>query len=120
MEPQASSLLLGIGIGVALISIRVIDMFIQRSRDNKTEEARDKIIKKLEEVSAAFKTEMEEAEVDYQFVNYEGAVHSFTNPQADEFGQKFNLPLAYNGEADQKSWASMQSFFKDIFNYITW
>lgn len=64
---------------------------------------------------AAFKKEMEEAEVDYEFVNLEGAVHSFTNPGADEFGKKFDLPLAYNEAADMKSWAGMQTFFNEIF-----
>jgi len=64
---------------------------------------------------AAFKKEMEDAEVDYEFVNLEGAVHSFTNPGADEFGKKFELPLAYNEAADKKSWAGMRAFFSEIF-----
>lgn len=63
----------------------------------------------------AFKQEMTNAGVDYQFVNYPGARHSFTNPQADSFGLKFKLPLAYNAEADQNSWQQMQDFFKTIF-----
>lgn len=63
----------------------------------------------------AFKKEMSDLKADYQFINYEGAKHSFTNPGADDFGKKFNLPLAYNAEADKKSWADMQAFFKKIF-----
>ena len=63
----------------------------------------------------AFKKEMEDAGVDYEFVNLEGAVHSFTNPGADEFGQKYDMPLAYNEAADLKSWAGMQTFFNEIF-----
>jgi len=63
----------------------------------------------------AFKKEMEAAGVDYSFVNYPGAKHSFTNPEADTFGKKFNLPLAYNARADQQSWQAMQTFFKEIF-----
>lgn len=63
----------------------------------------------------AFKKEMESAGVDYEFINYPGAVHSFTNPEADVFGKKFGLPLAYNKEADKKSWAAMQNFFNKIF-----
>lgn len=63
----------------------------------------------------AIKEEMKNADVDFKFVNYEGAVHSFTNPGADETGKKFNLPLAYNKEADEKSWAEMKSFFEGIF-----
>ena len=64
---------------------------------------------------ANFKQEMETAGVDYKFVNYPGAKHSFTNPEADKFGKEFNLPLAYNAEADKKSWSEMQEFFKLIF-----
>jgi dienelactone hydrolase len=63
----------------------------------------------------AFKQEMDQAGVDYRFVNYPGAVHSFTNPDADAVGKKFELPLAYNKEADKDSWAQTQAFFKEIF-----
>ena len=63
----------------------------------------------------AFKKEMDVAGVDYKFVNYAGAKHSFTNPEADELGKKFNMPLAYNAEADKQSWSEMQTFFKKIF-----
>ncbi len=62
-----------------------------------------------------FKKEMDNAGVDYKLVNYPGAVHSFTNPAADSIGKKFKLPLAYNKEADEKSWAAMQDFFHQIF-----
>ena len=64
---------------------------------------------------AAFRKEMENAKADYKFVNYPGAKHSFTNPEADANGVKFNLPLAYNARADQESWAELQSFLKLIF-----
>jgi len=61
------------------------------------------------------KKEMQNAGVDFQFLSYEGAKHSFTNPEADENGKKFELPLAYNKAADEKSWADLQKFFKKIF-----
>jgi len=61
-----------------------------------------------------FKAEMKAAGVDLKFVNYEGAVHSFTNPGATEAGKKFNIPLAYNEKADKNSWADMQEFFRKI------
>lgn len=64
---------------------------------------------------AAFKKEMDDAGAKYRFINYPGARHSFTNPDADTFGQKFNMPLAYNKEADQKSWEEMQAFFNGLF-----
>jgi dienelactone hydrolase len=64
----------------------------------------------------AFKTEMNDAGVQYKFINYEGAKHSFTNPDADNLGAKFNLPLAYNEKADKESWEEMKSVFKKVFN----
>jgi dienelactone hydrolase len=63
----------------------------------------------------AFKKEMDAAKVKYQVVVYPGARHSFTAREADENSQKFNLPaLAYNAEADRKSWAEMQEFLKKV------
>lgn len=68
-----------------------------------------------EDQVTAFKAEMESAGVDYEFVAYEGAVHSFTSKEADENAAKFDMPLAYNAEADEQSWAKMQEFFNAIF-----
>jgi dienelactone hydrolase len=62
-----------------------------------------------------FKEEMAIAGIDYRFINYPGASHSFTNPQADETGRKFNMPIAYDPEADRKSWKAMQEFLAGIF-----
>lgn len=64
----------------------------------------------------AFKKEMDQAKVQYEFINYEGAVHSFTNPAADSLGKKFDLPLAYNEKADKGSWQEMQKVFKRVFS----
>jgi dienelactone hydrolase len=63
----------------------------------------------------AFKKEMDAAKVDYKFINYPGAVHAFTNPQATEAGKKFNLPLAYHPEADKQSKAEAAKFFRSVF-----
>lgn len=63
----------------------------------------------------AFKQEMDSANVDYEFIAYEGAKHSFTNPQADEYAEKFDMPIAYNEEADEKSWEDMKGFFDRVF-----
>jgi dienelactone hydrolase len=65
------------------------------------------------EAIEAFRNEMDAAGVDYEFINYPGAVHSFTNPGADATGQKFGLPLAYNQEADEKSWNRMKALFDE-------
>jgi len=64
---------------------------------------------------AAFKQEMDQAGASYALINYPGAKHSFTSPGADALGQKFNLPLAYNENADKESWAEMQRFLTSIF-----
>ncbi len=62
----------------------------------------------------AFKEEMDAADVRYEFLNLEGALHSFTNPAADEVGQKFNLPLAYSEKAATDSWNAMKALFEEI------
>lgn len=63
----------------------------------------------------AFRTMMDSAGIDYTFKNYEGAKHAFTNPASDSLGQKFNIPLAYNKQADEQSWKDMKEFFSRIF-----
>jgi dienelactone hydrolase len=63
----------------------------------------------------AFKQEMEAAKVDYRYINYPGAVHAFTNPEATEKGKKFKLPLAYHPEADKQSKAEAAKFFSSVF-----
>lgn len=67
------------------------------------------------EQTEAFKSAMEETEADFQFINYEGAVHAYTNPNATSMGEKFDLPLAYNAEADSASWIEMKDFFNNTF-----
>jgi dienelactone hydrolase len=68
-----------------------------------------------EEQIAAFKQEMEKAGADYRVIVYPGAKHAFTNPEADALGRKHNMPIAYDPEADRKSWQEMQVFLKGIF-----
>jgi dienelactone hydrolase len=64
---------------------------------------------------AVFKDDMEASGADYIFINYPGARHSFTNPDADTFGKRFDLPLEYNAEADAASWQAMRDFFDTLF-----
>lgn len=64
---------------------------------------------------AAFRQEMETAGVNYKVVTFAGVKHSFTNPAADEYGRKFNLPLAYDEAADKASWEETKSFLADVF-----
>ena len=61
---------------------------------------------------AAFEKEMRDANVDWRLIKYGGAVHSFTQPMAND-----NPPGAkYNERADKRSWADMKSFFAELFN----
>lgn len=62
-----------------------------------------------------FRQDMDAAGADYEFINYPGAKHSFTNPDANGIGKEFGLPLAYNADADAASWQAMRDFLKTIF-----
>ncbi|TGL60817.1 dienelactone hydrolase family protein [Leptospira sarikeiensis] len=66
---------------------------------------------KPDEVSA-FQEEMRKAGVDWQFVSYGGAVHSFTIKEA---GNDNSKGAAYNEKADKRSWLELKSFLKEIF-----
>jgi dienelactone hydrolase len=61
---------------------------------------------------AAFEAQMRDTKVDWQLCSYGGAVHSFTNPDADKLG---NPALAYNAAADRRSWAAMLALFQEAF-----
>lgn len=63
----------------------------------------------------AFKSAMDSIGAKYEYIAYPGVVHSFTSKEADANGEKFNLPLKYDAEADQKSWASLQKLFDEAF-----
>lgn len=58
---------------------------------------------------------MDSADVDFNYITYEGVKHSFTNPEATARGKEFGLPLEYNAEADQKSWETLKDFFNETF-----
>jgi dienelactone hydrolase len=62
-----------------------------------------------------FIKELDDSGAKYEFIEYDGAVHSFTVEGADEKGKAFGLPLAYNKAADEGSWAKMKEFFDRIF-----
>jgi dienelactone hydrolase len=63
----------------------------------------------------AFKQEMKSAGADFKFISYPGALHSFTNPEATELGKRFNMPIAYNANADKKSWDELKKFLNAVF-----
>lgn len=60
----------------------------------------------------AFEKEMEAAGADFRVVRYPGAKHSFTNPEADDRDME---ALAYDAEADEKSWQAMLDLFAEVF-----
>ncbi|HEU5071201.1 MAG TPA: dienelactone hydrolase family protein [Verrucomicrobiae bacterium] len=60
---------------------------------------------------AAFEAEMRTSGVDWELVKYGGAVHSFTDWNADGSMKG----AQYNERADRRSWAAMREFFDDLF-----
>ena len=60
----------------------------------------------------AFEEEMRNAKADWQLVVYGGAVHSFT---VNEAGNDPSTGMAYNADADRRSWQAMLDFFREIF-----
>jgi dienelactone hydrolase len=64
---------------------------------------------------AAFREEMTKAGASYRYVGYPGVKHSFTNPAADDYAARFNLPVAYDRKADRDSWAQTKRFLRDLF-----
>ena len=63
----------------------------------------------------AFKAEMAQAGADLVFVDYPDTLHAFTNPEADEYAARFNIPLAYNPEADKDSWHGLTEGLKAVY-----
>lgn len=60
----------------------------------------------------AVTAELSRDKVDWQLIHYGGAVHSFTDPDADTR----NLPgFAYCERTEQRSWALMQQLFSEAF-----
>jgi dienelactone hydrolase len=61
---------------------------------------------------AGFKDEMERANVDWQFITYGHAKHSFTNPNSDRAGMQ---AVGYNPQADHRSWSALKLFLEESF-----
>ncbi len=60
----------------------------------------------------AFKKEMADAGANVEVISYPGAKHGFTNPEA---GKHKMDALAYNADADKKSWEASMKMFKEVF-----
>lgn len=64
---------------------------------------------------AAFKKQMDSIGAAYTFIAYDSATHAWTNPASTANGQKYHMPIAYNGKADTASWQDMKTFFAGVF-----
>jgi dienelactone hydrolase len=60
----------------------------------------------------AFQDEMRRGHVNYQINLYGGAVHAFSNPAA---GNDPSKGVAYDAQADRRSWAALLLFLQEIF-----
>jgi dienelactone hydrolase len=65
------------------------------------------------EAMAAFEKAVRDGNLDGTVVKYPGAVHSFTNPDADG---SFNPLVRYDARADRRSWEDMRAFFRELFS----
>jgi len=74
--------------------------------------ADDPFVKKEQYVK--FKGDLDAAKADYKVIEYPGAVHAFTNPEATELGKKFNLPLRYDAKANEEAKAEASKFFAEV------
>ena len=63
---------------------------------------------------ANFKKQLDSVGVPYTFKDFPGALHAFTNPQADEYAKQFKMNVGYNADADKNSWNDMKTFFADL------
>ncbi|HDQ26491.1 MAG TPA: dienelactone hydrolase family protein [bacterium] len=61
---------------------------------------------------AGFEEEMNKAKADWHFINYSGAVHSFTQKEA---GSDITTNSAYNENADRRSWEYTKIFLEESF-----
>jgi dienelactone hydrolase len=64
------------------------------------------------EVVTNFQNKLEEAGANWEMDIYGGARHGFTNPNVGDYGIE---NLAYDAQADARSWARMQAFFDELF-----
>lgn len=65
---------------------------------------------------SSFVKEMQDAEADVTVVSFPGVQHSFTNPGADKVADKFNMPIAYDEGAADRSWQGTLRLYQEVFN----
>jgi dienelactone hydrolase len=64
----------------------------------------------------AFLDSLNRENLDYEFIVYSGAVHAFTNPDADKARAAGLEGVAYHAEVARRAWGRMEIFFKEIFD----
>ena len=71
------------------------------------------------EAIARYIKALDSAQVDYQFINYSGALHAFTNPDATKLAQQNGMTgmVGYNQTAARRSWEQMKVFFNELFQH---
>lgn len=65
-----------------------------------------------EQVDALVK-ELTHAGARFELLSFPGVKHGFTNPKSDENGRRFDMPLAYDKQADLASWAALTDFIDE-------
>jgi dienelactone hydrolase len=69
------------------------------------------------EAIEAFKKSLDDGHFDYEFISYSGALHAFTNPDADAMRAATGLNgIGFNEAAARRSWQHMKLFFDEIFD----
>lgn len=63
------------------------------------------------EVVTAFLDGLKASSADWQFIEYSGARHGFSNPKN---GNDPKSPVAYSESADRRSWEAMKQFFREV------
>jgi dienelactone hydrolase len=63
----------------------------------------------------AFLKSLNQEKLQYEFIIYSGAVHAFTNPDAEKARAAGLEGVGYNAEVARRAWDRMRSFFGDLF-----
>lgn len=66
----------------------------------------------LPERVSQFTEAMRNSDADWQMISYGRAMHSFTNPAADQYNVH---GVAYNADADRRSWQHLKLFLAEVF-----
>ena len=68
-----------------------------------------------EEILTQFKADMKALNADLNFEVFPGTKAGFTDPRSPVFAQKQGIDVAYNKEADDKSWAMLKDLLVSVF-----